>query len=140
KIEKTYDKETFAELIKKTFADPVQAKLSSETTYREPRFAAHVPSEGKWVIVTFTAIQGHSSMNVDWYLKKEDGGRWKIFSETAAISRYSENALPSNSAAQILKPADVSEMPTPNPDTSTEMHGIEQIRQLKRMQDAAPQK
>ena len=142
KIEKTYDKEAFAALIKKTFADPVQAKLSAETNYREPRFATHVPSEGKWVVVTFAAIQGHSLMNVDWYLKKEEDGPWKIFSELAAISRYSENAPQSNSASQILKPVDVSEMatPNPNPDTSAEMHGIEQIRQLKRMQDAAPQK
>ncbi len=87
-----YTKDEFSNLISKSFADPLQAKLIAETKYSDAAF-----EEGH---LKFRAISGDSAMVVDWLLRKDANGKLKIAREHSVTYRLSlGQAKTSESAA-----------------------------------------
>ena len=76
-----YSKAAFANLINKSFANPLQAKLIAETKYSD---AAYEDGHLK-----FQATSGDSAMRIDWLLRKDADGKLKIAREHSVTFRIS---------------------------------------------------
>jgi hypothetical protein len=112
-----YSKREFSAMIAKTFADPIAAKISKDTEYGTPTVALN----DNVLHVRFRAFQAQIGMLMDWSLRKETDGQWRIYKEFASIFRRGPEPWLGNyvivGAGRGAKP---------------EMHGIDQIREFKR--------
>ena len=125
---KEYDRDAYAKLIAKAFADPSTLKISRETKFEEPRFGHHKNG------LIFAAYYAKSVMVISWLLRKEADGNWKIADERATISRSAESPAKLEKLENSEKPAD--DLTAVETSTTADMHGIEQIRQFKRLQNS----